>query len=158
MRYEDLFIGVLIIILLIVAAVRVLSPKNAGSGRELLHDSEGKLVAIGDRSLSSGQLSGRGTKLSDSLQLAAGTYRIDYQFDALTRLALVDANGDETLFIRRDSGTERFQILETGRYRLLIEPNDDGAAWALAYRQISDVSGISEPDEDSGWASDDFAL
>ncbi|MEO8397547.1 MAG: hypothetical protein ABI700_31405, partial [Chloroflexota bacterium] len=78
MRYEDLFIGILIITLLIVAAVRILSPKNSASRRELFHDSQGKLVAIGDRSPSKGQLSGQGSLTSAPLQLAAGSYRIDY--------------------------------------------------------------------------------
>ena len=137
MRYEDLFVGILIITLLIVAAVRILSPKNSGGERELFHDADGKLIAIGDRSLSTGRLSGRGTLTSAPLELTAGSYRIDYQFDALTRLALLDATSEETLFIRRESGTEPLEIVASGRYRLRIEPTDEGAAWTLSYRQRS---------------------
>ena len=136
MRYEDLFVGIIMITLLIVAAVRILSPKNPASHRELLHDSEGKLVAIGSRSLSNGQLSGQGSLTSAPLELAAGSYRIDYQFDALTRLALLDTTGEETLFIKRGAGTEPLEILVAGRYRLLIEPTDEGATWQVSYRQM----------------------
>jgi hypothetical protein len=136
MRYEDMFIGILIITLLIIAAVRILSPKNPAPTRELFHDSEGKLVAIGDHSPSVGHLSGQGSLTSAPLQLAAGSYRIDYQFDALTRLALLDSTGEETVFIRRGAGTEPLEILEAGRYRLLIEPTDEGATWQVSYRQM----------------------
>lgn len=136
MRYEDLFVGILIITLLIVAAVRILSPKNSATSRDLLHDAEGKLVAIGDRSPATGALNGQGSLSSAPLQLAAGSYRIDYQFDALTRLSLLDATREETLFIKRGTGTEPLEILEAGRYRLRIEPSDEGAAWQLTYRQM----------------------
>ncbi|MEO8394017.1 MAG: hypothetical protein ABI700_13590, partial [Chloroflexota bacterium] len=77
---------------------------------------------------------------SAPLQLAAGSYRIDYQFDALTRLALLDATSEETLFIKRGAGTEPLEILEAGRYRLLIEPTDEGATWSIAYRQLHSLA------------------
>ena len=140
MRYEDLFIGILIIILLVVAAVRILSPKHSGNEREQLHDSHGKLVALGDRQRPEGELHGRGSLTSAPLELAAGSYRIDYQFEALTRLALLDSVSEETLFIKRDAGTEPLEIPETGRYRLLVEPADESAAWTIHYRQIGTMS------------------
>ena len=137
MRYEDLFIGILLIILLIVAAVRILSPKNPPSDRQLFHDSEGKLVAIGDRQHPAGELHGSGSLTSAPLELTAGSYRIDYQFDALTRLALLDSTGENTLFIKRGAGTESFDLPSSGRYRLHIEPTDESAAWSITYRHLS---------------------
>jgi hypothetical protein len=138
MSYADLFIGILIIALLILAAVRILSPRIAEpGGRAVRRDADGNVIAIGERQGSApGQWSGRGTQTSASLQLASGTYRIDYQFDALTRIALLDGIEEDTLFIKRDTGTESLTIAEAGRYRLLVEPTDEGAAWQIAYRPI----------------------
>ena len=133
MSYADLFLGLLIIALLIVAAVRILAPPPA---RELQRDDQGRLVAIGERARSAGQISGRGSQTSAPLTLAAGAYRLDYDFAALTRLALIDAGGDETLLIASGAGTQGFEVAQAGRYRLLVEPNDESAAWRIDYRQI----------------------
>jgi hypothetical protein len=135
MRYEDLFIGILLIILLIVAAYRILSPKPAP--RDLLRDQDGKLISIGDRTQPQGKLTGHGSLTSAPLELTAGSYRIDYQFEALTRLALLDSVSEETLFIKRDAGTESLEIPVSGCYRLLVEPADESAAWSITYRQLS---------------------
>ncbi len=137
MPYADLFVGILLIVLLVIAAVRILSPKTDPT-RALFRDKKGELVAIGGRKPSAGQISGRGAQTSAPLQLAAGTYRIDYQFDALTRLGLIDTEGDETVLIKSGAGTESLTIAVTGRYHLRIEPNDEGAAWWVAYRQLND--------------------
>jgi len=121
MRYEDLFVGLLIIALLIVAAIRILSPKPAP------HSTQPE-----------GTLSGRGSLTSAPLELSPGFYRIDYQFEALTRLALLDSTGDNTLFITSGTGTQGFQITAAGRYRLRVEPADENASWSITYRQIRD--------------------
>ena len=136
MPYADLFVGLLIIVLLIVVAYRVLSSSGETPDRALYHDDSGKLIALGERERAEGQLSGCGSQTSAALELTAGAYRIDYQFDALTRLALIDANGDETLLIKSGTGTEGFEISEAGRYRLLVEPNDENASWRILYHQI----------------------
>ncbi len=136
MSYADLLIGLLIIVLLSVAAYSILSKSGDQPDRQLWRDKNGELIAIGGHERSSGQLSGRGSHTSAPLQLAAGRYRIDYQFDAPTRVALIDANGDETLFIKSGTGAEGFEIEATARYRLLIEPNDEDAQWRLEYRQM----------------------
>ena len=136
MRYEDLFVGILIIVLLGVVAYRVLSPKPAPT-RDLHYAEDGSLAAIGARTGPHGKLSGVGPLTSAPLELRAGSYRIDYQFDALTRLALLDATSEETLFISRESGSEPLEIVVSGRYRLRIEPVDENAAWSLSYRQLS---------------------
>ena len=135
MSYESLLIWVLVIVVLAVFAYGILS--SSSPGRKLWRDEKGKLVAIGERqSTEPGRLSGHGSEMSGRLQLEAGTYRIDYQFDALTRVALVDANGDETLFIKGGDGTEPMTIPASGSYRLLLEPADEDAAWTLTYRHI----------------------
>ncbi|HVU11908.1 MAG TPA: hypothetical protein VHD90_11545 [Phototrophicaceae bacterium] len=136
MSYADLLIGLLMIALVSVAAYSLLAHSGDQPDRQLWRDKKGELIAIGDHQRSSGQVSGRGAQTSAPLQLAAGHYRIDYQFDAPTRVALIDANGDETLFIKSGNGAEGFEIAETARYRLLIEPNDDNAEWRIAYRQL----------------------
>jgi hypothetical protein len=130
-----LLVGLLLIIIIGVIAYRL---RAAGSSaRKLWRDEKGNLVAIGDRQgVTPGRLSGRGNALSAPLQLDAGNYRIDYQFDALTRVALVDASGDETLFIRGGTGTEALAIAESGRYRFLFEPADESASWLLTYRPL----------------------
>ena len=135
MPYSDLFVGILIIILLAIAAYHVLSSADQPT-RQLQRDESGKLVAIGEHQRVQGQWSGRGSQTSASLELAAGSYRIDYQFDAPTRLALIDANGDDTLFIKSGAGTEGLEIGAAGRYRFLIEPNHESAEWKIVYRQI----------------------
>jgi hypothetical protein len=134
MSYTSLLIGILVIILLVIAAYHFLSAD--ASGRKLWRDEQGEVVAIGEREPSSGQISGRGTQTSAPLQLAAGSYRIDYQFDALTRLALIGAGDEETLLIKSGSGSDSFTLVAAGRYRLQVEPADEGAAWWVTYRQI----------------------
>lgn len=105
--------------------------------RPVIRDSEGNIVGVGEQpGGTQGQLSGRGNTLSKPLKLTDGLYRIDYQFDALTRVALVDASGDETLFIKRGEGMEMLTIAQTARYRFLVEPADEAAAWQLAYRPL----------------------
>jgi hypothetical protein len=146
MSYADLFVGILIIVLLILAATRVLSPKAEPGGRALRRDERGNLIAIGERQgTAPGQWSGRGTQTSPPLQLAPGTYRIDYQFETLTRAALLDATGEDTLFIKRGTGMETLTIAEAGRYRLLVEPTDEGAAWNIAYHPVMALG--TEPPE-----------
>lgn len=146
MSYADLFVAILIIILLIIASVHILKPKPEADRRTVWTDERGNVVAIGERrGTSPGELSGRGTYTSPALQLSPGTYRIDYQFEALTRLALLDSTGEETLFIKSGSGAESLTIAGAGRCRLLIEPTDEGAAWRIAYRPIA--ARVVEPPE-----------
>jgi hypothetical protein len=150
MSYADLFVGILIIVLLVIVAVRVLSPRTAAQvGRTIWRDERGSVVAIGERQgTPPGQWSGRGTQTSPPMQLAPGSYRIDYQFAALTRLALLDATGfEDTLFIKRDTGTEMLTLAEAGRYRLVIEPTDEGAAWSIAYRPVMALGADANPPE-----------
>jgi hypothetical protein len=148
MSYADLFVGILIIVLLILLAVRVLSPRRAQGGRTVYHDEYGNVIAIGDRQgTAPGRWSGHGTETSPSLQLAPGTYRIDYQFEALTRLALLDATGEDTLFIKSGTGTEALNIDAAGRYRLLVEPTDEGAAWSISYRPLVALGQQPPPEE-----------
>jgi hypothetical protein len=149
MLYADLFVGILIIVLLILVAVRVLSASNpAQTGRSVRRDEQGKVIVIGERQgTSPGEFSGRGTQTSPPLQLAPGTYRIDYQFDALTRLALLDATGEDTLFIKSGAGTEALTIEAVGRYRLLVEPTDENAAWSIHYRPIMTRATSTDTDD-----------
>ncbi|MBI1257325.1 MAG: hypothetical protein GC204_07635 [Chloroflexi bacterium] len=133
MRYEDLFVGILIIVLLIVAAIRILSPKPAPT-RDLHYAGDGSLAAIGAYTGSHGKLSGVGSLTSAPLHLRAGSYRIDYQFDAPTRLALLDDASETTLYITSGIGTAGYTLTVGGRYRLLVEPADENAAWSLEYR------------------------
>lgn len=109
------------------------------SNRTLLHDTQGKLIGIGGRKRTApGQLSGQGTKTSAPLQLSAGSYRIDYQFQVNTRLALVDETGDdETLVLGLGAGTKRLTIPESGQYRLLVEPSSERGRWTVTYQQTS---------------------
>lgn len=135
MSYESLLIGILIIVLLVVAAYHALSPR--APGRRLWRDAQGNVVAIGEREKAADQLAGRGTETSAPLQLAAGRYRIDYQFEALTRLALLSAGEDETLLITSGTGSTGFEVTAAGRYQLRVEPDDERAAWQVVYRQIA---------------------
>jgi hypothetical protein len=135
MSYESLLIGILVIILLVIAAYHLLSA--SAPNRKLWRDEGGKLVAIGERQPTEPSVwSGSGVQTTDALQLAAGAYRIDYQFDAPTRLAIIDETSEETLLIKSGVGIAEFEIASAGRYRLLIEPADERAAWSLAYRQV----------------------
>lgn len=130
MRYEDLFVGILIITLLVIAAARILLPHR---------DDQNETLSSGDaRRVSEGQLSGRGIETSAPLKLAAGLYRIDYDFEALTRLALLDPRdgGDETLVIASGTGETSVEIERAGRYRLHVEPPDASAAWRIHYRSV----------------------
>jgi hypothetical protein len=140
MSYESLLIGILVIVLLVIAAYHALAsgaPSANVPERQLWRDEEGKLVAVGERQPTApSTLSGRGAQTTNVLQLAAGAYRIDYQFDALTRLALIDDNNEETILIKSGAGSAGFEITEGGRYRLRVEPAAEGAAWQIAYRRI----------------------
>lgn len=133
----------LVVALLVLLVVGYFAYRFRASGaltRKLWRDEQGSLVAIGERrGAAGGSLSGSGTILSDPLQLAAGNYRIDYQFATATRVALVDANGDETLFIKSGTGAEPLTIAASGRYRFLVEPADETAAWQLAYRPLGSL-------------------
>lgn len=147
MSYADLLIGILVITLLAIAAYHILSPQAPGRkfepGRKLWRDAQGNVVAIGERlPTAPGVLHGRGTETSAPLQLAAGTYRIDYQFEGLTRLALLGAGEDETLLITSGAGSTSVEITAAGRYQLRIEPNDEGVSWRIAYYP----TGSSRPD------------
>ncbi len=137
MRYEDLFVGILIIVLLAIAAARILAPKRE-DGRGLLRDQAGALIAMGDQRQTEGTLSGRGAQTSASLQLAAGLYRIAYDFKTLTRLALIDPldGSDETLIITSGTGETSVEIAQAGRYHLRVEPNGRAAAWSVHYRPM----------------------
>lgn len=107
------------------------------SGRTLLRDADGKLVAIGGHQRTEpGQLSGQGMKMSTPLRLTKGSYRIEYQFQVHTRLAIVDDNGEETLTMGVGAGTIRMGIPETGTYRLLIEPMVADGTWTVIYRPV----------------------
>jgi hypothetical protein len=107
------------------------------SGRTLLHDAEGKLVAIGGHQRTEpGQLSGAGVKMSAPLRLTRGAYRIEYQFQVHTRLAIVDDEGEETLTMGVGAGTIRMGIPQTGTYRLLMEPIDKVGTWTVIYRPV----------------------
>lgn len=122
---------------LLVAAFLIYRARSSSApGRRLWRDEQGTLVAIGERSTFQESFSGQGNFLSKPLQLPAATYRIDYQFAASTRVALVDANGDETLFIKSGTGTESFTITVPGRYRFLLELAADTAAWQFSCRAI----------------------
>lgn len=136
MPYTDLFAGILIILLLVIAAYHILAG-GSPADRKLLRDDSGKLIAVGERERSAGRLTGRGSDESPALSLNAGRYRIHYEFDGLTRLALIAASGDDTLIITSGTGETEFEIGAAGRYRLLIEPGDETAAWTIHYRQIS---------------------
>lgn len=121
---------------LLVAAFIIYRARSASPGRTLWRDEQGALVAIGERGIPEASFSGQGNFLSKPLQLLPASYRIDYQFSASTRVALVDANGDDTLFIKSGTGTESFTISEAGRYRFLLEPAADTAAWQFSCRAI----------------------
>lgn len=146
MSSASLLIGILVIIVLAVFAYAILSSgASASPGRKLWRGSDGELIAIGDRqSGAADRLVGRGSATSDALHFDAGAYRIDYQFEALTRVALIDANGDDTLFIKGGAGTEALNISETGRYRLLVEPADEGASWQIAYRPLGSLPTVND--------------
>ena len=137
MSYAALFVGILIIVLVVIAAYHALSTNTPQ--RTLLRDEQGKLVAVGERERAAGHLSGRGSQTSDTLQLTRGAYRIDYQFDALTRLALLDLldGSDDTLLIKSGAGTEGFTLESDGRYRFLIEPTDESASWQIIYYALA---------------------
>lgn len=106
--------------------------------RTLLRDDQGRLRAIGGREETlPGQLNGQGRRTSVPLRLSAGSYRIDYQFQVNTRLALVDETGDEeTLVMGLGAGTKRLTIPETGAYRLLFEPISEDGTWSVVYQRI----------------------
>jgi hypothetical protein len=140
----ELLIAALLLGLLI-AVFLVYRARSASPGRTLWRDERGTLVAIGERGtlvaigergIPEASFSGQGNFLSKPLQLPAASYRIDYQFAASTRLALVDANGDETLFIKSGAGTESFTITSPERYRFLLEPAAETAAWQFSCRAI----------------------
>lgn len=134
MSYESLLIGILVIVLLVIAAYHLLS--SSQPERKLWRDERGKLIAVGERAPGeSGEFHGRGTHTTEPLKLAAGRCRIDYQFDAPTRLALVSSGDEETLLIKSGVGSAEFEVAEAGRYRLLVEPAEAGAAWQINYRQ-----------------------
>lgn len=147
MSYADLFVAILIIVLLIIASIHALKPKQEQDNRAIRRNADGSVIAIGERQGAAGQWSGHGTQTSAPLQLPPGTYRIDYQFETLTRVALLNTTGEETLFIKRDTGTETLTVAETGRYRLLVEPTDEGAAWDIAYRPIRVRGEADDPAE-----------
>ncbi|MBI1257324.1 MAG: hypothetical protein GC204_07630 [Chloroflexi bacterium] len=135
MSYNDLFV-VLFTFALLITVVRVLWPKHDTG--DLLYDETGNLGAIGAHAQSEGKLSGLGSFTSAPLELAEGSYRIDYEFNTLTRLVLLDAKGDEkNLFIKRNVGTKPLEIPETGRYCFLVKPVDEEAWWRIVYHQLS---------------------
>jgi len=84
-----------------------------------------------------GKLIGRGTYTSASFELRAGLYRIDYQFDSHTRVALLDSVSEETLFIKSGEGEALFEVVQADRYRLRVKPSEENVAWRLAYRPVS---------------------
>lgn len=132
MSYADLLIGILIIVLLALAAYHALTPR--APGRRLWRNAHGEIIAIGERQPTPpGVLRGHGTETSAPLQLAAGSYRIDYRFDTLTRLALLGAGEDETLLITSGAGSTGFEVGMAGRYQFRVEPKDEGASWRIAY-------------------------
>ncbi len=133
MSGESLLISVL---LALVLAGLLYWRRSAGApGRRLWRSRDGSVIAIGERQdAAPGRWSGSGSDMSKPLQLTPGQYRMDYQFAALTRVALIDASGDETLFIKGGAGTEAFRIPQFGSYRLLVEPAEETATWTLEYR------------------------
>lgn len=145
MSYADLLIGILLITLLVIAAYHALAPQ--APGRKLWRDAQGEVIAIGERQPAApGVLNGRGTETSAPLQLAAGSYRIDYQFETLTRLALLGAGEDETVVITSGTGSTEVEIAAAGRYQFRLEPNDEGASWRIAhYRTGSSRAESLEP-------------
>ena len=135
MAYADLLVGLLIIVLLAIAAYHALAGSPAN--RTLIRDEQGHLTAVGEREHSAGRLSGQGKGESPPLHLNAGRYHIRYEFKSLTRLALIDANSDDTLIITSGVGETAFEIGAAGSYYFLIEPSDESAAWTIHYRQIT---------------------
>ena len=127
--------GILIIAPLAIAAYHVLA--GSSGNRTLIRDEQGHLIAIGEREHSVGRLGGQGKGENPPLHLKAGRYRIRYEFDSLTRLALIDTSGDETLIITSAPAKPSSQIGAAGGYRFLIEPSDESAAWTIHYRQIT---------------------
>ncbi|MCC6803427.1 MAG: hypothetical protein IT319_11115 [Anaerolineae bacterium] len=127
----------LLVVLLVMVGIGLALRQREMPGRKIWRDASGAVVAIGERQRgASGVLSGQGSSLSAPLQLAAGALRIDYQFEGLTRLALVDASGEETLFIKAGQGSESVEIGGAGAYRLLVEPGQETWTWEIAYRPI----------------------
>ncbi|MCC6803666.1 MAG: hypothetical protein IT319_12355 [Anaerolineae bacterium] len=138
MSYADLLIGILIIVLLALAAYHALTPH--APGRRLWRSAHGDVIAIGERQRNAGVLQGSGTSTSDPRQLAVGSYRIDYQFDTLTRLALLGAGDDETLVITSGAGSTSVEIIVSGRYQFRVEPKDEKASWRIACYPIGTSS------------------
>ncbi len=116
MAYADLFVGILIIVLLAIAAYHALAGSPAN--RTLIRDEQGHLIAVGEREHSAGRLGGQGKGESPPLHLNAGRYRIRYEFESLTRLALIDASGDDTLIITSGVGETGFRDWRGGRLSL----------------------------------------
>lgn len=130
-----LLAGILVMIVVAVLGYALRSPQ--APFRRIWRNDHGEVVAIGERKTAEpGRFNGRGSQLTDSVQLGAGNYRLDYQFEETTRVALVDGNGDETLFLKHGSGSEPLNISSSGAYRFLVEPASETAAWSLECRSM----------------------
>jgi len=126
-----------VIVILVVAALAYAFLPGRSPARRLWRDARGDVVAIGERQTAEpGRFNGRGSQLTESVQLGVGEYRLDYHFEVITQLALVDASGDETLFIKSGAGSEPLSIFTGGAYRFLVEPASETAAWSLECRPL----------------------
>lgn len=128
--------GVVVVVVLVAIFGYALRSPQAPF-RRIWRDKHGDVIAIGERKTAEpGRFNGRGSQLTDSIQLGTGEYRLDYQFEDITRVALVDRSGDETLFLKNGSGSEPLSISSGGAYRFLIEPASEAAAWSLECRPM----------------------
>jgi hypothetical protein len=124
-------------VVVVVAILGYALRSSQSPSRRVWRDDHGEVVAIGERkSTEPGRFNGRGSQLTDSVQLGTGEYRLDYWFEDMTRVALVDASGDETLFIKNEAGSELLSISTGGAYRFLVEPASETAAWSLECRPL----------------------
>jgi hypothetical protein len=107
--------------------------------RTITFDESGSAVLILDPAAAfTFKFIGAGIQLSPPVTLAAGPYRLDYEFpdDLPVQVIVQDAAGGAHPVIQAaGTGTAAFRLDAAGDCRLRVTPiGDDEAAWALAVR------------------------
>ncbi len=75
----------------------------------------------------------RGTQVTDTFDLAAGTYKMTYRLAVMSEVDLIEvATGNrETLLVKLGSGSIAFTVEQAGRYALEVAPQDDESVWCI---------------------------
>jgi|GEM_PF-2576494 len=127
---------------------RKLRRDEAAFNQQYQFDEDG-VQAVGERAHNQPlQFQGQGAQTTRPVMLAAGDYKIRYQFpdDALVKIELFSAdNGEgELILLKSGSGEVGFTIAADGRYLFDIEPQE-GAAWKLEISRLGLPSGYRPP-------------